>query len=273
MRILILGASGFIGSNLTRYATAQGHEVVALCRSGLVPGFNGTSLKWALGQDIPSDALHRAACAIHLAYDFDGAAGARLTLEATCAGVAQLRAAGIPRQIFFSSYSAGEHATSRYGRTKLAIERGLAGSPDSVIVRPGLVLGQGGIYGRIRRWAERWPVIPLPDGGHGQVPVITLERLCRETLAIAEAPQPAREVNLFEHELRSLRRLVLDAAAEAGRHPWLIPIPSALIVVGLRAGEFLHLPLPVNADNLAGFLANQQAGHISTLQGSESHDR
>jgi nucleoside-diphosphate-sugar epimerase len=27
--------------------------------------------------------------------------------------------------------------------------------------------GDGGVYGRIRKWARPLPVIPLPDGGYG----------------------------------------------------------------------------------------------------------
>lgn len=267
MRILIFGASGFIGTHLARYAAAQEHEVVALCRSGSIAGFNGKCLKWTFGAPLTASTIEGVSCAIHLAHDFNGAEGAQLTLEQTFANVSRLRTAGIRRQIFFSSYSAGEHATSLYGRTKLAVENGLAGMDDIVIVRPGLVLGDGGIYGRIRKWARRLPVIPLPDGGCGQVPVIDIERLCRETLVIAEASAPDRECNLFERDLRSLRQLVLDAAAERGRKPWIVPVSGSLIVFSLRVATALRLPLPVNADNLEGFMANQAASHISTLKG------
>jgi len=266
MRILIFGASGFIGAHLARHAASQGHEVIALCRSGRVENFSGKCLKWGFGDPLPVSDMKGAGCAIHLAHDFGGEAGARLTIDETLSVIAQLRASGVGRQIFFSSYSAGPHATSLYGRAKLAIENALAGADDTIIVRPGLVLGDGGIYGRIRKWARRLPVVPLPDGGHGQVPVIDVERLSRDTLAIAEAASPGRECNLFERNPRSLRRLVLDAAAEAGRRPWILPVPAMLVISGLRIASALRFPLPVNADNLEGFLANQAATHISTLK-------
>ncbi len=266
MRILIFGASGFIGAHLAQYAAIRGHEVAALCRSGVVAGFAGTCLKWTFEAPLTASVMDGANCAIHLAHDFNGSKGAQMTLRETLTNVERLRAAGVKRQIFFSSYSAGQHATSLYGRTKLAIENGLAGADDIVIVRPGLVLGDGGIYGRIRKWARRLPVIPLPDGGYGQVPIIDVERLCQETLAIAEASAPERENNLFEKQPRSLRQLVLDAAAEGGRSPWIISVPALVIVIGLRIVAVLRLPLPVNADNLEGFLANQAARHISILK-------
>src|SRR5439155_2608461 len=266
MRVLIFGASGFIGAHLARYVASHGHEVVALCRPGYVPEFPGECLKWTFGAPLTASAMNGVSCAIHLAHDFNGVEGARLTLEGTLVNVSRLRAAGVGRQIFFSSYSAGEHATSLYGRTKWALENGMRAAGDIVIIRPGLVLGSGGIYGRIRDWARRLPVIPLPDGGYGKVPVIDLGRLCRETLFIAEASAPARECNLFEREPRSLRQLVLEAAAEGGRKPWIIPVPAPLINVGLWVAAALRLPLPFNSDNLEGFIANQAASHISTLQ-------
>lgn len=266
MRILIFGAAGFIGAHLVRYIASQGHEVVALCRSGAVEGFNGKCVKWAFGAPLSPATLAGVDCAIHLAHDFSGADGARLTLDETLANVARLRSVGVGRQIFFSSYSAGEHASSLYGQTKYELENRLAPGADVIIVRPGLVLGAGGIYGRIRHWAMRLPVIPLPDGGRGRVPVIELARLCRETLLVAEAAAPGREFNLFEKEPRSLRQLVLEAAAEAGRKPWIVPVPATMIALGLRIASALRLPLPVNADNLEGFMANQSANHLSTLR-------
>lgn len=266
MRILILGAGGFIGSNLVAVAGSRGIGVVALARGGVPSGLNVEGQTWSLGEAVPETACRNIDCAIHLAHDFDGEEGAHRTLVSTVAAAAQLRDAGVRRQIFFSSYSAGEHASSLYGRTKLAIEKELSGIGGMVIVRPGLVLGDGGIYGRIRQWARLLPIIPLPDGGRGKVPVIEITRLCEETLRIAGQASTEQEENLFEQEHRTLRQLVLDAAEEVGRHPWIVPVPSNVVYLVLKAAALLRINLPVNADNLAGFLGNQAAGHQSTLR-------
>jgi hypothetical protein len=60
--------------------------------------------------------------------------------------------------------------------------------------------------------------------------------------------------------------LVLNAAAECGRSPLIMFVPVALILLGFRMIEALGLSLPVNRDNLEGFMANQAAHHISTLK-------
>jgi nucleoside-diphosphate-sugar epimerase len=272
MRILITGANGFIARHLIAAAAAQGDEVLALARSGAHIAGATQTYAWSLGQLAPPACVKDRQCAIHLAHDFAGTTGAQRTLDGTLALAAQLQAAGITRQLFFSSYSAGTQATSLYSRTKLALEQSLTGYRGMVIVRPGLVLGAGGLYGRIRHWAQRLPLVPLPDGGSGVVPVIKVEKLCRLTLQLARNAQAPGTANLFEPQLKSLRALVIEAAVEAGRHPRILPIPSGLLLAGLRLAATLKLPLPVNPDNLVGFLANQSAQHKSHLS-PEAGDR
>lgn len=266
MRLLIIGAAGFIGTHLTAAAAAQNIEVIAISQAGGPIEGAKEAYAWSFGQPIPESACKDVSCVIYLAHDFHGEAGASRTVKCTLAIASQLQAAGIRRHLFFSSFSAGEHASSLYGRTKFEIEQGLAGQEGMGIIRPGLVLGEGGIYGRIRRWARWLPIVPLPDGGRGKVPVIEIKRLCDLTLKLALNAAPVAEANLFERESKSLRDLVLDAAAEVGHRPWILPIPAPLLIGTLTLAARLHLPLPVNADNLDGFMANQSAQHVSTLE-------
>jgi uncharacterized protein YbjT (DUF2867 family) len=267
MRILIFGASGFIGTHLAQFMTGAGHEVIALCRTGKVSGFSGETISWTLGQPIPLSTLVNVACAIHLVHDFAGEEGSRRTIDSTLACIDCLRMSGLKRQLYFSSYSAGPHAQSLYGRTKYAIEQRVKGIESALIVRPGLVVGNGGIYGRIRKWARLLPVIPLPNGGKGKVPIITVERLCVETLALVVEPDPVREANLFQPESPTLRQVVFDAALVGGRRPLILPVSAGFVMVGLRLASALRIPLPVSEDNLGGFLSNQSAKHRSTLLG------
>lgn len=265
MRVLVLGSTGFIGSHLVCAAVARHMDVVTLSRQARGRHAAVQGYTWALGQAVPKAACAGVHCAIHLAHDFDGAQGAQRTLESTVAIAAQLQAAGVPRQLFFSSYSSGEHASSIYGRTKFAIEKAIEHIPGVVIVRPGLVLGNGGLYGRIRKWARVLPVVPLPDGGSGTLPVIDIEKLCDLSLNLALSAAAPKEANLFEAELKSLRQLVLDAAAQCQRTPWILPIPARRLTALLLLAAKLHIRLPVNADNLVGFISNQSATYTSTL--------
>ncbi|OYW75820.1 MAG: hypothetical protein B7Z37_11550 [Verrucomicrobia bacterium 12-59-8] len=270
MKILIFGAAGFIGSHLARHAQGAGYAVVCFCRSGKVRGFAGQCHSWSLGDALDEAVIAGADCALHLAHDFDGPRGAEKTLNGTIAAVRRLHQSGVRCQLVFSSYSAGPHACSLYGRTKSTLEAQVLGIDTVSVIRPGLVLGNGGLYGRIRTFVRLSPLVPLPDGGAGRVPVIEINQLCEQTLQIAATEAPRREYNLFEKELRSLRDIVQGAAREAGRSVWVIGVPSVLVLLMLRVTAALHLPMPVNADNLTGFLANQSAGHESSLEEMEN---
>src|SRR5688500_11454328 len=90
MRILIIGAGGFIGSHLVSAAAAQGLEVFALSRSGNVLRPNETGFAWSFGQPLPDPVLRNIDCAVHLAHDFGGAEGARRTIESTLIAAGQL---------------------------------------------------------------------------------------------------------------------------------------------------------------------------------------
>jgi nucleoside-diphosphate-sugar epimerase len=265
MRILNFGAIGFIGRHLTHAATTQGHDVVALCRSSSIDGFHGEIIRWQFGDSLPESRIEGVDCAIHLAHDFNGLQGAQWTVRCTMECIEQISALGAKRQLFFTSYSAGGHATSLYGRSKLEIEKDLKNRTDVVIVRPGLVLGEGGIYGKIAKIARTLPIIPLPDGGRGMVPVIEIDDLCHETLVLAQSQSDSREANLFEQRFRSLRELVETEAIAAGKSPMILSIPSTWMMAGLQIIELLHLPLPVKTDNLRGFLSNQKADYTSTM--------
>ncbi len=267
MRVLISGASGFIGSALVQRLSQQGFDIIALSRTGHVNNFSGTVIKWCLGDSINSNVASSIDCAIHLAYDFRGKQGSRISERETVSFISFLNKQGVLRQLVFSSYSSGEHASSRYGQTKYQIEQSVAKIRGVVIVRPGLVIGDGGIFGRIKKWVQHLPAIPLPDGGEGKLPVITGVRLCDEIIKMIESPSQLKEKNLFNPDFISLRQLVTDAASSSGRTPRIFSVPSSYYLFFLRSANFLRLPLPVNEDNLMGFLSNQHAQHKSSLRG------
>ncbi len=264
MLILLTGATGFVGHHLMDELVARGHKIRVLAREIRVLPPTIQSVTWALGDKLMPECLRDVDAIIHLAHDFSGVDGTQRTIEGTRHLFQQAHGAGVQRQILVSSYSAGPHAKSSYGRSKYILEQ-VFHENNGLIVRPGLVLGNGGIFGRIRKVSQHWSVIPLPDGGCGLVPVIAIELLVKRLADLVAAANPPFENNLFEPELVSLRTLVWRAASEVGRRPWILPVPAKLVMTGLWLAESLHLKLPVNCDNLSGFLANQSAGHTSSL--------
>ena len=118
----------------------------------------------------------------------------------------------------------------------------------------------------MRSLAQLSPVVPLPGGGRGRVPVIEVARLCDELVALCLTPSPPLVANLFHRDLPTLRELVLAAAAEGGKRPMVLPIPFCLALPAMRLIERMGLKLPVSSDSLVGFLSNQTADYVSTLE-------
>jgi nucleoside-diphosphate-sugar epimerase len=201
MRILITGASGFIGGALSAELLAREHEVSALVRrpgshppgSAAVAGdlSNGQRLTEALGEAQPE-------CVVHLAAEIASQRSGAKVQEVNVAGTQRLIDAcraldggeGLPRIVFASTVVTGEArgallsedkplpVSTPYGRSKqegerLVLESGL----EAVVIRPSHVYGPGGWYAQellarlrqpgrfavIGRGENLWDVVHVDD--------------------------------------------------------------------------------------------------------------
>lgn len=262
MNVLLVGGSSFIGAALGRSLAKAGHTVRGTYRSRalaseqccwLAKGFH-----YELGGAIERAMFDGIDLVLYLAHDFRPGRG-----EATIRGTRELfvaaRAMGVGRQLFVSSCSARPGARSEYGRTKYCLEEFFL-AESGVVVRPGLVLGPGGLYRRMVGLLRFLPVIPLPDHGRMPVPVIDEQCLCRALEAIIAAPETTtagREYNLLHPESVSLARLLRVSAEAVGRQPLFLPLPSRLLMLPLAVLARLGIPAPVSVDNLQGLIMNQ----------------
>jgi uncharacterized protein YbjT (DUF2867 family) len=159
MRILLLGANGFIGGRIAAALRARGHAVLACGRDAAVPAdlTRDGKAEW-LPRLAGIDAVVNAAGALHGPLQAIHASGPAALFEA-CAE------AGIPRLVQISALGSGEGDT-RYFRTKRQADQRLlqlraAGGRDGwCTLRPSLVIGRGGAS--TRRFAALaafpWPI-------------------------------------------------------------------------------------------------------------------
>lgn len=167
MKVLVTGASGFLGGHVCAAHGERGHEVLALCRrAGSAPDgarevrgdlADRGSLQRALGEESP-DAV------VHLAAEIASQRSEEKIREANVEGTRRLLAAAAeagssPRFVFASTVVTGDAegalldeqsalpVETAYGRSKQEGERLVGDSPlDSVIIRPSHVYGPGGWY-------------------------------------------------------------------------------------------------------------------------------
>ena len=219
-RTLILGATGFIGLELTRRVIESGHRVRVLVRSpGKFPAdLRNSRLECLRGDLTDAAALRRAMegvdCVYHLARadvkswsDYE-----RYEIGVTREIAEAALATGVKRLIYTgtidSYYSGGRGSTiteatpldpaierrNLYARAKAASERMLLrmhreqGLP-LVIVRPGIVIGRGGnpMHWGVGRW---WygAVCQTWGDGRNPLPLVLVEDVAKGLIAAAEAP-------------------------------------------------------------------------------------
>jgi nucleoside-diphosphate-sugar epimerase len=191
-RVLVTGATGFVGSHLCRGLIQQGWQVVAATRGeGAAlrsPGISVARLELLLEPAEWQAAMRACRCVVHLAarvhelradaqiqleYDRINVEGSRFVAE-------QALKANVQRLVFLSSIKVNGEGDGRpyaigdlpdpkdaYGRSKWAAEETLRevcakGGMELVVIRPPLVYGPGvkANFRRLMRLAESG--IPLP---------------------------------------------------------------------------------------------------------------
>ena len=244
-RIVVTGATGFVGGALCGLLRERGREVVALGRAET--GDLGPDTDWTpwLGPDID--------CVIHLAgrahvmretADDPSRAYDAVNRGATAALAQQAAAAGVRRIVYMSSVkamaesgtdipaSADPKPEDDYGKSKLAAERALrsVAGLETVILRPPLVYGPGvkGNFLRLIRLVDRG--VPLPLGlVHNRRSMISLANLCDAAIHAIDC-----KTGIYcpsDGPALSTADLVRRIAAALGTAPRLIPVPVSLLAL------------------------------------------
>ncbi|MGI8908282.1 MAG: NAD-dependent epimerase/dehydratase family protein [Candidatus Sumerlaeaceae bacterium] len=274
MKILVTGATGFIGSRFCEIAALNGHEIIALVRPGRTYSRPWASVYGTLPYDVPTRAwagvhacVHCAAITMSSARSESEAVnldGTRFLLEAA-------KLADVQRFIFLSSQSAHEHAVSAYAITKREAEQVIRAAPvPYAILRPGLVYGPGelGLFWRMRQSIRKLPVLPLLGGGSALVQPVHVDDLCAAILkCLGLPPHLNEELNLGDPEGLPLREFLQEIEfAERGKRKLALRIPLGPVKAVVAAGEKLRLPLPISSDNLRGMEVVQRMDSAASLQ-------
>jgi UDP-glucose 4-epimerase len=256
MRILLTGATGFVGRHLAADLERRGHEVVAALRTRasaerLPPGIGGVvvgdfaeSIDWTAPLTGVDAVVHSAGIA-HAGPGLPGSLYERVNRDATL-HLAHSAAGRVGKFVFLSSIRAqsgpvADHPlteadppqpTDDYGRSKLAAEQWLAaaGLPWAAL-RPVVVYGPGaaGNMGALLRLA-RLPV-PLPFGGlKSPRSVVSVENLAEAVAFALPADSPATgPLIVADPEPVTLADLVAFMREGLGRDARLFSVPNALI--------------------------------------------
>jgi nucleoside-diphosphate-sugar epimerase len=259
MRVLVTGASGFIGGVVCRRLRERGDEVVALVRreGTQPPGTEAVLADLADGEGLAA-ALERVRpeCVVHLAAEIASQRDAARVTEVNVGGTRRLVDACLalrekPRFVFSSTVVTGDaHGAllteesalpveTPYGRAKQECERMvLAGDLPAVVIRPSHVYGPGGWYGeelvpRLRQ-PGRFAVI---GRGENLWDVVHVEDVAAAILlATSEPAASGRVYHVADDEPITFYDFMALTASELGvGRPRRIPAPVARLVAGRNA--------------------------------------
>jgi nucleoside-diphosphate-sugar epimerase len=260
-RLVVTGASGYIGARLVERARRRGCDVVALGSGGAATDLQ--SIPWRLGETPQVTAFAGATAVIHLAHDWasdraNGTGPGNANPVGAEALARAAREAGVTRFVFASTTSARPEALNAYGKVKLATEERLRALPRSeghiICARIGLVYGgpERAMYGLMSKLAGL-PVLPM-IGLDREVQPIHLDEVCDGLLALAlDRPAAPQTVVLagpvpmtFGNWLRTLRR------ARHGRRLGLIPVPIAFALMACDLSKTLPFVPTVERERVLG---------------------
>lgn len=259
-RILITGATGFIGRFLTESLLADGFEVRAAARdTSQIPARPHLHIAplpelseppdWHTLLDGVTHVVHLAGIA-HATSTIPESQYMAVNCEATRALAIAAREANLSRVVLMSSVRAqsGPSAegvltestppqpTDAYGRSKLAAEQALAkeladSQTDWVALRPVLVYGPGvkGNMAALVRLA-RLPV-PLPlKTVAGRRSLLHIDSLTAAVRHVLTSPQASRRVFLVaDQEPATVPEILTALRRGLSRSPGLMPIPARIL--------------------------------------------
>ncbi len=302
MRVIVSGATGFLGGRLSTLLRGFGHDVVGLGRNADKGCDLMTSGARFVTVDLSQPPTESVLKALGSADVFVHAAGLssawgsraaflRANVSGTRHAIAMARATGVRRFVFLSSPSVTFRFSDQvdlredtplpkpvnaYAQSKQIAERDVLAADDlsPIILRPRAIYGPGdaALLPRLIRAADNGP-IPFLRGGHALTNLTYVDDVARAIICAMDAPREitGRIYNIAGDEALSLRVIIESAAAKVGIAVRWRPIPWPLALSAARFAEAVarmrrDKPEPIITAYALGILAFTQTLDTSAAQ-------
>ena len=252
VRVLVAGASGFVGRRLCAALTAAGHDVVAMTRDPAAYAGAGTPVHGDVHDPGTLDpAMAGCQAAYYLVHSLNDADFERLDAAAAVSFGRAAALAGLARIVYLGGLGEDTDSLSAHLRSRRQVEKllGSAGVPVTVI-RAGIIVGHGGISWELtRQLVEHLPAMITPRWVATRTQPIAVDDVVRYLLGVLARPEAAGRV--FEAggpEVLQYATMLRRVAAIEGR-PLLPILPVPLLTPWLSS---LWLTLVTDIDTATG---------------------
>jgi uncharacterized protein YbjT (DUF2867 family) len=244
MRILVCGASGFIGEAVTLALRAAGHEVIRGVRR---PQHGDTRIDYTTDVDAANwkprlDGFEAVVNAVGIITERPDATFENLHERAPVALFEACARSTVKRVVQVSALGA-ETGDTRYFRSKRAADLALMRLPlEWQILRPSLVYGETGTSASAFRTLSSLPLIPIPSlPASAQFQPVHIDDLAAAVvIALDRRTPPLQCIDCVGSTKHTLREMLSGYRDALGLRPavW-VPIPAAAMALAARIGSLI----------------------------------
>jgi uncharacterized protein YbjT (DUF2867 family) len=291
VRILVTGATGYVGSRLVTALLAAGHQVLAATRDPArltqVGWFDDVTVVKLDAVDV--DSAHTALAdagpidVIYYLVHAIGQPGFRDADRAAARNVAAAaKTAGVRRIVYLGGFVPSEDGLSEHltSRAEVADALHVEGGPEVVWLGAAVILGAGSTsFEMLRYVGDRFPVIPIPTWMDNPIDPISIRDLLHYLVPAADPERvPPGAYDIAGPDTTSYRGLLKTYARTSGK--WHTGLPAwgldttvaswvtAMVLPvpdGLAADlvESLDYPMQASGTGLRDLVADPEGGLLS----------
>jgi|Deesub1362A_J573_1020465.scaffolds.fasta_scaffold00670_22 nucleoside-diphosphate-sugar epimerase len=255
-KVLISGAGGFIARHISKKLKDAGFYVIGTSRTPRpIPNYDEV-YQGILGEPL-EDIFenHEIDAFIHCAHDKHDIDNKK-NAKGTCIWAKQAEKNKVELQIFISSLSADEDAITPYGRMKYEIEKWFI-SHGHIVLRPGLVIGDGGLFKATVLMVKKMPVLPLFDMGKNLTyitDVHIISTIVRDILIHTEKFQRGKIYFLQQRNPVYIVEMLKKIRKQLETFCIFVPLPAFVLSFLIKFSDITGIRnfLGININNLKG---------------------
>lgn len=262
-KILVTGASGYVGGRLIPELLARGYKVKAMVRAAS-PEY---SKRWPTAEIVVADALDAASLApalqdVHAAYYLIHSLllGPGQFFAADLQAAANFRRAaqkaGIDRIIYLGGLGDTRGTLSEHLHSRMKVAQELAaGTVPATVLRAAIIIGSGSAsYEIIQHLVKKLLIVPVPAWARNRCQPVGIRDVIKYLVGVLETPATAgRNFDIGGADVLSYRQMLEVVAKLLGKKRAFLLFPSTSIrLYAYIASLITPVPAPITRCLMAG---------------------